>query len=108
MQLSMVSTDRYMNMFFSMHCVACIECCASSHAYVICKGRSSVSLQQKMEVVDAYNTVERLLVVEALLIKEMVRCLSLIREQIDEPLLAEITSMSAILHTMHGNSLYCS
>ena len=78
--------------------------CLQSYVCILCKGRSSVSLQQKMEVVDAYNTVERLLEEEALLIKEMVQCLSFVQEQIDEPLLAEIASMSATVHTMYGNS----
>ena len=63
--------------------------CFLSFVYIVCKGRSSVSLQQKMEVVDAYNIVERLLEEEALLVKEMVQCLSIIREQIDEPLVAK-------------------
>jgi hypothetical protein len=60
--------------------------------------RSSIGLQQKLEIVDAFNTVERLEEEEVLLIKEMTQCISFIREHIEYPLVADIYKLEDIVN----------
>jgi len=62
--------------------------------YGVCiyfEGRSSINIQQKMEVVSASNCVQRLQEEEALIVQEMVRCLQFVRKEINDPLAKEIS-----------------
>ena len=80
-----------------------ISCSPTSGVCIYFDGRSSVNIQQKMEVVSASNCMQHLQEEEALIVQEMVRCLQFVRKEINDPLTKEINGryMIGCANTLH-------